>query len=60
MQRKEYRAKAHIGIGGMDCACCAPKPVNEKKKALRVAKRRLRREFEMEIEDGLNEYEEDK
>lgn len=40
-----------VGIGGMKCACCGPKPGKERKKLRRRARRRLKQKLRKEKEE---------
>lgn len=51
--RKEVKSFLHCGVGGMKCPCCGPAPGKDKKRALRAAKRRMRRADRKETQEDL-------
>ena len=49
--RSHYKRHLRLGPGGMGCTCCGPAPGKDRKHALRMAKKRERREAMREARD---------
>jgi hypothetical protein len=54
-RKQDWTRYANVGPGGMHCPCCAPPPGEGKRKVLRAAKRRMRRDVNAEIQEEVDE-----
>jgi len=48
---EKKKSRAHIGPGGMNCACCGPAPGKERKAFFRTVKRGLKQVWRRRIQE---------